>query len=211
MNSLIPISTEKYFSTRAVPRSFSVATVRRLVIAVWIAGFLVVIAPTGAFNGIKYELDNTHYTVVCKVGNSYLPFRLISVSYVLLQHILPSLILSYINISLIKTVRTRNRKRIMNIQMNNAIKAKMRAAKLRGTSLLIVITLAFIIPYSSSLHYATYVMLAKPSIDFDSDYKTRCLTIVLFFSNSALNFIIYVVQMEDSRSFLKKVFCSKVR
>lgn len=95
--------------------------------------------------------------------------------------------------------------------MNNAIKAKMRAVKLRGTSLLIVITLAFIIPYSSSLHYATYVMLAKPSIDFDSDYKTRCLTIVLFFSNSALNFIIYVVQMEDFRSFLKKVFCSKVR
>lgn len=87
----------------------------------------------------------------------------------------------------------------------------MRAAKLRGTYLLIAITLAFIIPYSASLYCATYVMLAKPSIDFDSDYKTRCLTIVLFFSNSAQNFIKYVVQMGDFRLFLKKVFCNKVR
>lgn len=80
----------------------------------------------------------------------------------------------------------------------------MRAAKIRGTYLLIAITLAFIIPYSASLYCATYVMLAKLSIDFDSDYKTRCLTIVLFFSNSALNFIKYVVQMGDFRLFKKK-------
>jgi len=121
MNNLIAISTEKYFSTRAVPRSFTVATVRRLLVAAWIKGFLVVVTPNFAFNGIRFELANTHYTVVCKVDNGYLPFRLIFVSYVLLQHVVPSLILSYINISLIKAVWTRNRKSVINIQMNNVI------------------------------------------------------------------------------------------
>lgn len=211
MNNLIAISTERYFSTRAIPRTFSVSTVRRLVFGTWIVGFLLVCVPAGAFNGIRFDLDETHYTIVCKIDNSNLPFRVIFISYVLLQHILPSLILSFINISLIKTVWTRNRKRVLNIQMNNAIKAKLRAAKLRGTYLLIAITFAFIIPYSSSLYYATYVMLVKPSLDFESDYRTRCLTIVMFFSNSALNFIIYLVQMSDFRSFVRKVFCSKVR
>ena len=211
MNNLIVISTEKYFSTRAVPRSFSVSTVRRLVFGAWLAGFIFVIAPAAVFNGIRYDLDDTHYTVVCKIDNSYIPYRVIFVSYAVLQHMMPSLILSYINISLIKTVWTRKRKRVMNIQMNNVIKAKLRRAKLRGTYLLIVITFAFIIPYSSSLYYATYVMLAKPSLDFQSDYRTRCLSIVLFFSNSALNFIIYLVQMSDFRSFVRKIFCSKVR
>ena len=165
MNNLIAISAEKYFSTRAIPRSFSVSTVRRLVFGAWIAGFLVVSVPAVAFNGIRYDLDDTHYTVVCKIDNSCLAFRVTFVSYVLLQHILPSIILTFINISLIQTVWTRNR-RVTNIQMNNAIKAKLKAAKLRGTYLLIAITFAFIIPYSSSLYYATYVMLVKPSLDF---------------------------------------------
>ena len=211
MNNLIVISTEKYFSTRPVPRSFSVACVRRLVLCAWTAGFIIVIAPTFTFNGIRFDLNNTQYTVVCKIDNSYLPFRVIFVSYALLQHVIPSIILSYINISLMKIVWTRKRKRVTNIQMNNAIRAKLRAAKLRGTYLLIVITFAFIIPYSWSFYYATYVMVVKPSLEFQSDYRTRCLSIVVFFSNSTLNFIIYLVQMNDFRQFLKKVFCNKVR
>ena len=61
MNNLIAIRTEKNFSTLAVLRSFTVASVRRLVVAARIGGFLIVVAPTGAFNGIRFELDNTHY------------------------------------------------------------------------------------------------------------------------------------------------------
>lgn len=39
MNNLIAISAEKYFSTRAIPRSFSISTVRRLVFGAWLQGF----------------------------------------------------------------------------------------------------------------------------------------------------------------------------
>ena len=67
-------------------------------------------------------------------------------------------------------------------------------------------TLAFIIPYSVLLYYAAYVMLTKPSLDFKTDFITRYLSAGLLYSNDAINFLIYVVQMKDFRAFLKKLF-----
>lgn len=40
MNNLMVISTEGYFSTRPIPRSFSVSCVRRLIFGAWVAGSL---------------------------------------------------------------------------------------------------------------------------------------------------------------------------
>jgi len=206
MNNLIVISVERYLSTRAVPRSFSVSIVRKLVFIAWLVGFIVVLGPTATINGIRYDLNDTHYTVICKYDNSYLPFRIIIVCYVLVQHLIPGVILSYLNISVAKTLWTRQRKRI-DIQRNNAIRANLIATKLRGTYLLIAMTFAFIIPYSALLYYAVYVMLAKRSLDFKTDFITRYLSVGLLYSNGAINFIIYMVQMTDFRAFLKKLFC----
>ncbi|XP_020624516.1 uncharacterized protein LOC110061986 [Orbicella faveolata] len=283
MNNLMVISVERYLATRAVPRSFSVSSVRKLVFTAWLAGFIVVLGPTATFKGIRCDLNDTHYTVVCKYDNSYLPFRIIAVCYALVQHLIPCVILSYLNISVAKTLRpeqkkridiqrnnairanlikiimegsqmmsnfsvsnesallnatekkpavyvftptgfttklalllvfasvgatlwTRQRKRI-DIQRNNAIRANLIATKLRGTYLLIAMTFAFIIPYSALLYYAVYVMLAKRSLDFKTDFITRYLSVGLLYSNGAINFIIYMVQMTDFRAFLKKLFC----
>ena len=52
-------------------------------------------------------------------------------------------------------------------------------------------------------------MLAKPSLDFKTDFITRYLIAGLLYSNGAINFFIYVVQMKDFRAFLKKLFCGK--
>ena len=100
-------------------------------------------------------------------------------------------------------VKTKNKYRL---QRNNAIRTNLIATKLRGTYLLIAMTFAFIIPYSALLYYAAYVMLAKPSLDFKTDFITRYLSAGLLYSNGAINFIIYVVQMKDFRAFLKKLF-----
>ena len=206
MNNLMVISVERYLATRAVPRSFSVSTVRKLVFTAWFTGFIVVLGPTAAINGIRYDLNDTHYTVICKYDHRYLTFRIIIVGYALIQHLIPGVILSYINISVAKTLWSRQKIRI-DIQRNNAIRANLIAAKLRGTYLLIAMTFAFIIPYSALLYYAAYVMLAKPSLDFKTDFITRYLSAGLLYSNGAINFLIYVVQMKDFRAFLKKLFC----
>ena len=208
MNNLMVISVERYLATRAAPRTFRVSAVRKLVFTAWFAGFILVLGPTATFNGIRYDLNNTHFTIICKYDNRYLTFRIITVCYASVQHLIPGIILSYINISVAKTLWSRQ-KRTIDIQKNNAIRANLIATKLRGTYLLIAMTFAFIIPYSALLYYATYVMLAKPSLDFKTDFITRCLSGGLLYSNGALNFIIYVVQMKDFRIFLKKPFCGK--
>ena len=208
MNNLMVISVERYLATRAVPRTFSVSTVRKLVFIAWLIALIVVLGPTATITGIRYDLNDTHYTVICKYDNGNLTFRIIIVCYALMQHLIPGVILSYINISVAKTLWSRLKIRI-DIQRNNAIRANLIATKLRGTYLLIAMTFAFIIPYSALLYYAAYVMLAKPSLDFKTDFITRYLSAGLLYSNGAINFIIYVVQMKDFRAFLKKLFCGK--
>ena len=206
MNNLMVISVERYLSARAVPFTFRVSTVRKLVFTAWLVGFIVVLGPTATVNGIRHDLNDTHYTVVCKYDNSYLPFRIIIVSYALVQHLIPGIILSYLNISVARALWTGQRKGI-DIQRNNAIRANLIATKLRGTYLLIAMTFAFIIPYLALLYYATYVTLAKPSLDFKTDFITRYLSAGLLYSNGAINFVIYMVQMKDFRVFIKKLFC----
>ena len=95
---------ERYLSSRDVPRTFSVSTVRELIRGAWITGVVICLGPTTAVGEIMYDLDDTHYTVVCKPDNSYLTFRVIMVCYTLIQHIIPSFVLIYQNISVAKTI-----------------------------------------------------------------------------------------------------------
>ena len=87
------------------------------------------------------------------------------------------------------------------------MKAKLRAARIRGTLLLIAITFAFIIPYFGYMVYLTYSNIATPDIDFQTDYIIRFGSGVLAYANSAVNFVIYVVQMRGFRIFLRKLIC----
>lgn len=204
--NLVVIGIEKYLSLRRVPRTLKVSTVRKLIFLAWLAGFAVTLLPAATFRGIRYDLNATHFTVLCKYDREYLPFRIMFLLFIVLVYVLPSIFLIVVNISLIRTVWIKV-KMTISIQMNNPIKAKLRAAKIRGTFLLIAITFAFVIPYFTYLGYVTYNMIAKPEIDFQTDYVIRFSSAVLAFSISAINFAIYVVQMKDFRVFLKKIVC----
>ena len=204
--NLVVIGIEKYLSLRRVPRTLKVSTVRKLIFLAWIAGFAVTLLPAATFRGIRYDLNATHFTVICKYDRDYLPFRLMFLSFTTVVYVLPSIFLIVVNISLIRTVWVKV-KMTISIQVNNPLKAKLRAAKIRGTFLLIAITFAFVIPYFAYMGYVAYNMIAKPEIDFQTDYVIRFSSGVVAFSNSAINFAIYVVQMKDFRAFLKKIVC----
>ena len=208
MNNFIVISFERFLSTRDFPRTFSVYTVRKLVYGAWIVGFLVVLVPASTIKGIRYDLNATHYTVVCKYDTSYLPFRVIMVSYAIVQHLIPSVVVSCFNILVAKTVWNRHNRRI-NIQRDNAIRAQARASRIRGSYVLVLMAFSFIIPYSSLLYYAAYLMITKTFVDFQTDFKIRYISAGLFFSSSAMNVIIYLVQMKDFRAFLKNLLMGK--
>ena len=203
MNNLLFISIEKYFSTREVPCTFSHSTVRKIVMLAWLAGFLTVLFPAATMEGMRFDLNDTHYTVVCRFNNKSLPFRIISLTYVMLQYIIPGCVITIINISLAKTLWTRLRVKV-DVQRNNAIRMMYRAAAVRGTLVLITLTFAFVLPYLYYYGFVLYNVITKKVLDAQTDYVIRASGALVGYSNTAINVVIYMVQMKDFRAFVKK-------
>lgn len=159
-------------------------------------------------DGIRYDLNDTHYTVICKYDNTYLPFRIVFVTFTFLQYIMPSCILISINISLIMTLWRRT-KRTVDVQKDNGVKSLVRVARTRAIYIVIALTFAFVIPYFGYFVYVIYNMIAQPDISFETDQVIRTANTIIVYSNSAINPIIYFVQMKDFRAFLKEKFISR--
>ena len=208
MNNLLLISIERYCSTRQVPRTFQNSAVRKIVFIAWIAGLFFAFIPAATFKGIRYDVNDTHYTVVCKFDNQYLPFRIMILSYTILQYILPSFLIIRICVSLFITVWRRTRQAV-DVQRDNAFTLARKAARIRGMCIIITLMLAFVIPHIFSFTFVTYNIITKPHISFQTDYIIRYTSTVIALSNSAINVIIHMVQMKDFRSFLKKQFITR--
>ena len=191
---------------RRVPRTLRASTVRKLILFAWLAGFAIVLLPAATFTGLRQDLNETHFTVLCIYDKYDLPSRIIMVSFTVLVYYIPCIFLVIVNVSPIRKVWLKV-KMTISIQVDNPMQAKLRAAKIRRTFLLIAITFAFIIPYFAYIVYLTYNIIATPEIDFQTDYIIRYTSGVLAFSNSAVNFVIYVVQMRGFRIFLRKLIC----
>ena len=204
--NLVVIAIEKHLSLRRVPRTLRASTVRKLISFAWLAGFAIVLLPAATFTGLRKDLNETHFTVLCTYDKYHLPSRIIMVSFTVLVYYIPCIFLIIVNVSLIRKVWLKV-KMTISVQVDNPMQAKLKAAQIRGTLLLIAITFAFIIPYFVYIVYLTYNIIATPEIDFQTDCIIRFTGAVLAFSNSAVNFVIYVVQMRGFRTFLRKLIC----
>ncbi len=205
INNLLVISFGKYFATRQVPQTFSHSSVKRIVSFAWLSAFLFVLFPAATYEGIRYDLNNTHYTVICMYNRQYLQFRISFISATILQYIIPSCILIKLNISLIITVWTRAR-RTIDVQRDNGIRSMARAARVRSIYTVVALTFAFVTPYIFFFLYVAYDMIAQPKMDFETDQVIRFTNVIIALSNSAINVIIYLVRMKDFRTFLKEKF-----
>ena len=146
INILVVISLEKYLSTRPIPRTFRASTVRKMIIAAWLLGILVMLFPAAPYDGIRVDLNDTHYTVMCRNDELFYPFKITLILFPI-QFVFPTVFIIYVNVSLIRTVWIK-RKRQISSNMNNAFKTHLRATRIKGTSLLVALTFAFIFPYS---------------------------------------------------------------
>ena len=212
MNNLLVISIERYSSTRKNPRPFPHSTVKKLVLFAWLAGVTFVLLPVSTLKGVRYDVNETHYTMFCMFDNNYLPSRIILLICTTFQYIIPSFIIIVMGVCLIITVRTTT-KRTINVQHDNAIKAMARAAKRRATIIIVALMFAFVIPYLGFFVFTSFNAIAKRNIVYDSQtyYIIRYSNGIVVLSNSAVNFIIYLVQMKDFRAFLRKQFFSRIR
>ena len=207
INNLVVISLEKYLSTRTVPRTFQVSTVRRMIMCAWVLGLLVMIFPVAAYDGIRVDLNETHYTIVYTGDQNFYPFT-ISLIIFPLQFFLPTLFVTCINICLLRTVWARERRRIRN-GATNRFKANLRAKRIRGTTLLVALTFGFVIPFFFFIANLVYTQIAKPQREFATEYLMRYGTGSFAYLSALINFIIYFAQMKDFRVFLKKFLCKK--
>ena len=209
INNLVVISLEKYLSTRPIPRTFRVSTVRKMIIAAWLLGILVMVFPSATYDGIRVNLNDTHYTVICRNVELFYPFKLTLILFPI-QFVFPTVFIIYVNVSLIRTVWVK-RKRQISCNMNNAFKAHLRVTRIKGISLLVALTFAFIFPFSLFVVNIAYTQIAKPQRDFSTDYMIRYSSGSIGYLNPVLNVIIYFAQMKDFREFLKKRFSRKTK
>ena len=93
VNNLVVISLEKYLSTRANPRTFSTSTVHKMIIFAWVFGLFFMLFPTATYDGMRVDLNDTHFTVVCRNDPNFYPFRIILVLFPV-QYLLPSLFIT---------------------------------------------------------------------------------------------------------------------
>ena len=165
------------------------------------------IFPVAAYDGIRVDLNETHYTIVCKGDQNFYPFT-ISLIIFPLQFFLPTLFVTCINICLLRTVWARERRRIRN-GATNRFKANLRAKRIRGTTLLVALTFGFVIPFFFFIANLVYTQIAKPQREFATEYLMRYGTGSFAYLSALINFIIYFAQIKDFRVFLKKFLCKK--
>ena len=210
INNLLIIIFGKYFSTRKIPRTLKHSTVKKLLYLIWFSTCVYVLLPVATFEGIRYDLNDTHYTVVCRPNHQYVSFGVVNLAFIAFQYFLPSIVIFTLTICLILTVRSRM-KRAIDIQCDNAIKVMKRAENRRLTMILVSIMLMFIFSYALSLGYFIFRISTRSqdhTISFESDFLIRYVGALLAFSNSLVNVIIYLVQMKDFRRFLKSKITS---
>lgn len=71
--------------------------------------------------------------------------------------------------------------------------------------MLVAITFAFIIPYFLSFTYILYNVIVKPAMSYRTDYIIRNSGGILVTANSAVNVIIYTLQLPTFRNMLKNM------
>ena len=203
INNLVVISLERNLTIRTVPRTFLVSTVRKMIICAWVLGAIMATFSAAPYDGVKQDLGDNQYTLICFYKQGFYPFRM-SLVVLVFQYGLPGVFITYVNIRLIRTVWVRSRTPIGN-SAHNPFRANIRATTIKGTILLVALTLSFIIPYFFYLGNIIYTQVVKPQRDFPTEYMVRYGTGAVANLSGALNFIIYFVQMKDFREFLKKM------
>lgn len=165
----------------------------------WLSGFVVTLAPAATFTEMKYNRNETHFTVICVFH-----FRVLSMYSSQYFSGFHKHMLGKNCLELIGRVSSTCRG-------NNPLKAKMKSTTCIGCEQYIPLLqerLHYVILYSAFISYSIFNTIAKPNVSFETDFLIRHRTSgLLAIFNSAINVVIYFVQMKDFRLFLLNMFC----
>lgn len=208
INIMVVINLEKYLSTRRIPRSFSASTVAKMMNTAWIFGAIAALVPSSTYEGQRIDLNESHFTVVCRYRPDLYPIPPLSIM-IPIQCVAPYIIITFSNVSLVKTMWNRTRKTQACHTANNPLKAKLSLIRIRGLTLLVTITVTNLITIFFFVVFLVYNRIAEPSLDFSTSYVLRYASGCVTHLNSSSNVVVYFVQMKDFRKFLKTLLCPR--
>lgn len=210
INTLVVTSLEKFLSTRKVLQRpiNSRLKERHVILCAWLMGLLLMLPASVAYDGIRVNLNNSHFTVICKNNENFYPFRL-TLIILPIQYVLPTVFVFFVNIHL--SIILWIKRRSVALGAKNSLHAHLRAKKIRGTTLLVALTFGFIIPFSLFVGNMAYTQIVKPQRHFRNAYLFRYGSAILIFLSPLINFTIFFIQVNKFRKFLKKVFSRKPR
>ena len=208
--NLLVVALERYICIcHPTSRPLSLATVKKAVKGAWLLGVLVSLLPLSTLDGIRVDLNETHYTILCRIDNSN-PLAVVMAHVTLaIFYVLSSLFLAFTCISIIRTIRKRKIHLPPTQPAAFLALRKLRCKKRKATTLLVAIIMAFIIPYLMVVVYLTLKIVFKPSIGFKDDYVLVHTSILLAYLNSSVNFVIHLVQLPGFGSTLKIDICCR--
>lgn len=209
INNLLVIAVERFFASWGINRRFSFSTVQRLIAFAWLSALLITFAPLSQFRLVQYDLNATHFTLTCRFDNSEPLSRAAMLSFTVLEFILPSVLLIICNIWVMKQAWQKLQfvRRTLGHNRHDSHHRHENVLISKGIFMLVAITFAFIIPYCLSFTYVMFNAIAKPTISFRTDYIIRNSGGILVTANSAVNVIIYTLQIPTFRNMLKNMAC----
>ena len=129
-------------------------------------------------------------------------------SYSFLIYIIPSIILTVVNIRIIAFLRRRMRV----APGSDPQAARSNASRYKVTYLFVSLIFAFIIPYMVFFFYSGTVMIMKLKLPFTVDYVTRFVSAMLAYGNGAIGatilFYNHTILRHKFISLFRRVFCT---
>lgn len=207
MNYVV-ISIERYLVVFRPLLTSSGKMWKQLVVVAWIAGALIDLIPTPAYNLVRYDLGSGIYTHACKYDNSTKTTRGFFLSFAVIVYVFPSIFLMFTSIRILRSIR---RSRGVAPAGMNPYAAMMNFHQNRLTKLFVLLTLAFMTPYISYIIYSTVAIILKLKLSFAVDYVVRYVCSLLALSNVAISPSILFYNSSYLRRkikrWLKDLFC----
>ena len=201
--NLVAVAFERYncICRSTANAQLSRARLRQVIKAAWLLGFLVTLLPMFSYQGIRIDLNETHYTVACRRDSSYTPYVVMFQIFLVIVYILPLIFLIVSSYRILQVMRAQASYRLA--LPNNNVPESVRIEKRKqnkATRTLVLLIAAFVAPYLVFVGYNTFKSIAKPSMDFTTDFKIRYAATLLAYLNSPANVCIHLVQFPAFRA-----------
>ena len=203
--NLVAVAFERYSCLCRSTGKLSRARVRQLIKAAWLFGFLATLLPMLSYQGVRIDLNETHYTVVCGRDSSYPPHVIMFQTFIVIMYIFPLIFLLFTSYRILQVVRAQAAYRLALPGNNVPEKVLIEKRKQnKATRTLAILIAAFFGPYFVFVGYHTVTTIFKPSLDFVTDFMMKRASGVLIQLNSPVNFCIHLMQLPAFREEWRK-------